>query len=220
MRPHSVAYLLSGEEGAVCYEEVSGHGRLAVLTGRLEERMVDERLARKINPKAFWKNGLIIHHQGTFAYLDFDTSDRRKLADFVPTRTIGPFARVDEGYEFIAVQRGPHWPTFLHRMVLPDDGPIGGKLVTVAKAEDPIFPRLFLPLPGGDYLVAPQGEAMLEVYKVFTGGTPGLRTWSLTSIPDEARPVGLVLFENRLIAACSDVLLIFELSEDLLGPPN
>jgi len=218
IRRHPVGFLLAGESGAVCYEERGGHGRLAILDGNLDEVRVDAELARSINPRAYWKNGLIILHQGSLAYLDLQTEERRTLAEFVPTRSLSPFARVEGGFDFIAIHRGPHWPTYLHRLVLPD-GPAGdSEVLGLAKAEDPVFARHFIPLPGGDYLVIPQGRPVFEIYKVFPGEVSGLRIWSLTPVAGETHPVGALLIGNRLHAACNDSILVFRLAEELLEP--
>jgi hypothetical protein len=216
VRRHPVGFLLAGETGAVCYEERGGHGRLAILDGNLDEVRVDADLARSISPRAYWKNGLIILHQGSFAYLDLQTGERRTLAEFAPTRSLSPFARVDGGFEFIAIHRGPHWPTFLHRLALPDDPDGDSVVLRLAKAEDPVFARHFIPLPGGDYLVIPQGRPVFEIYKVLAGEVSGLRIWSLTPVAGETHPVGALLIDNRLYAACNDSMLVFRLADELL----
>jgi hypothetical protein len=211
IRRHPVAWVLAGENGTVCYEEVSGHGQLAFLDSSLDEFRIDTDLARTINPKAFWKDGLIILDKGVLNYFDPKTNEKSALAEIGPTRFISPFARTHDGFEFIAAEKGAHWPTYLFNLVLTDDI----ELIRVVKSEDVILARNFLPLPNGDYLVHPQGQALFIVYRHFRNDEEGLRTWSLTPIPGDARPVGLLMTENKLYAAASDCLLSFGFAKDI-----
>jgi hypothetical protein len=216
LRPSPVGYVLSGEDGAVCYEEARGHGQLVILDAQLAVTRADAALAREINPKAFWNSGLIILHRADFAFLDLVTGEREVLARFSPTRTVGPFAQVGDRYEFVAVHRGPDWPTYLHGFAPRLEGS-EEEVSTLARLDDPIGLRHFLPLPGGDYLAVPQGRPIFLVLAVYPGEAPGLRPWALVPIAGEAHPVGLVLSEGRLYAACADSLLTFGLSGELLG---
>lgn len=215
LRRSPVGYVLSGESGAVCYEEAGKHGRLVILDDQLRVRRVDSGLVREINPKAFWKNGLVILHRGEFAFLDFETGERKRVAGFVETRLVGPLALVGESYEFIAIHRGPEWPTYLHSFApgVEDDAQ---EVAVVAQLDDPIGPRHFLRLPRGDYLLVPQGRAIFLILTIYPGEKPGLRPWALVPIAGDAHPVGLALLNGKLYAACSDSLLTFGLSEELL----
>lgn len=215
VRKWPVAYVFSGPEGAICYEEASGTGRLAILDANLEEIKTDVSLARRINPRAYCAGELIIHHQGDFVLLDPLSGRRRTLCRFVPTRSISPFVQVDGEFDFIAIKRGPHWPTDLYRMSFSADGE-KAEVTQVAQAEEPIFARHILRLPNGQYIVAPRGEPVLEIYRIFEGGVPGLRMWTLVPIPEEAHPVGMVRVKDQMYVAAADGVMIFELSDDLM----
>ena len=216
IRSWPVGYLLSGEDGVVCYEEAGGHGRIAVLDADLEERMVDDGLAREINPKAYACRGLLILHRDGIEHMDVSTLERRRLAEYEPCITVGPFASVKGGYEFLAVHRGAHWPTWLYRLDIRGERCEEAVLSRIAQAEDPIFPRVFLPLPTGDYFIVPQGQSVFQTYRLFPGARPELKTWSLVAIPGDAHPVGIVLMDGKLCAAGADCLLIFRPGDELL----
>ncbi len=216
VRNRPVGYLLSSEDGVVCYEEAGGHGRIAVLDTDLEERIVDDQLAREINPKACTCDGLLILHRDAIERMDLSTRERRRLAEFEPAITVGPFASVKGGYEFLAVHRGAHWPTWLYRLDIRGERCEEAVLSRIAQAEDPIFPRVFLPLPTGDYFIVPQGQSVFQTYRLFSGAKPEMKTWSLVAIPGDAHPVGIVLMDGKLYAAGADCLLIFKPGEELL----
>ncbi len=218
IRRYPVGYLVSGDSGVVCYEEVSGHGRLAILDGNLEETHVDESLAREINPKAYWNDGLIILHKAKLVHLDFKSGARRILAEIAPTRVVGPFAGVGDGYEFIAVLRGDQWPTWLYRLDLSAGKETGTDLIGLGQAEDPIIARIFIPLPNGDYFVVHQGRLFFQTYRLFHGEKAGFRTWTLVAITGGAHPVGAVLFKRKLYMAGADCLITFRLADEMLSP--
>ncbi len=211
IRRHPVAWVLACDNGAVCYEEVADHGQLVFLDTSLNVFRFDKELARTINPKAFWNEGLIILDKGVLIYFDPKANEKSALAEIGPTRFISPFARTHDGFEFIAAEQGAHWPTYLFNLVLTDNP----ELIRTVKSEDVILARNFLPLPNGDYLVHPQGQALFIVYRHFRKDVEGLRTWSLTPIPGDARPVGLLMTGNLLLAAASDSLLSFEFAKDI-----
>ena len=215
IRSYPVVYIHSGENGVVCYEETGKHGQLAILNNNLEEVRVDTRLVREINPKAFWRDSLIILDKNHLAYLDLVSNERRHLVDFHETRIVGQFARVMNGYEFIAVLRGKGWPTFLFKLVLPGEG--NAKLIEIARADDPIFARHFQPLPGKNYLVISQDATIFVIYRILEGDIPMLRSWSITSIPGETHPVGMIQDGLNLHLAVADCIVTFKISEELLG---
>jgi hypothetical protein len=214
LRRNPVGFIVSGETGAVCYEEVKGHGRLAVLDHELEERKTDLDLARTINPVAFLSDGIIIFHKAEFVCLDLATGARTRLAEFVATHTMTPLVRVPDGFEFIASYREPRWPTFLHKLILPVEKGGEGMVEVLARAEDPVMSRQFLKLSDGYYLTIPQGRPIFLVYKVFAGAEAGIRTWMLIPIAGDAQPVGMVKVGRALLAACADSLCVFSLSAE------
>ena len=211
VRRWPVGYVLSGVGGAVCYEEASGTGRLAILDSKLEEIKTDSSLARRINPKAYLEGELIIFHQGDFVMLDLDSGRRRVLSRFVPTRTISPFVPVDEGFDFIAIKRGTDWSTNLHRLTVSEDR-ASADVINLAQAEDPIFARHMLRLSCDEYLVAPQSQSMLEIYRIFDGQIPGLRMWTLVQAPGDVHPVGMVQVDKNIYLVGTEGVLIFELT--------
>lgn len=213
VRRWPVGYVMSGTEGAVCYEDAAGEGRLAIMDANLEEIRVDSSLARRINPKAYWKGELITYHQGDFVILDLESSRRHLLSSFVPTRTISPFAPVDKSFDFIAIKRGADWSTNLYRLTVSEDG-TGADIKVLAQADDPIFARHMISLPGGEYLVAPQSQPMLEIYRIFDGQIPGLRMWTLVQVPGDVYPVGMVQVDKNIYIAGTEGILIFELAAD------
>jgi hypothetical protein len=215
VRKFPIVYVISDESGVVCYEEVKGHGRIVVLDNRLEEVRVDEDLARTLNPVALYKGKVITFQRAQFSYFDPVTCERKHLANFVPVQSMTPIAKVAGGYEFFASYREPDWPTFLHKLEIPENNDDEGKVEVLAKAEDPVISRHFLRLSGIYYLVIPPGRPVFLIYKMFPGSESGIRTWILVPVPGGVRPAGLVKWQKSLYAACSDSLCTFELSDEL-----
>jgi len=217
IRFHPVGWVYSGDDGLVCYEEVSGHGQLVFLDQYLSLKLEDRSLARIINPKAHVESGVIILDRGSLAWLDPLDGTRIDLAELPPARFISPFAPLNSGYVFISVEKAEHWPTWLYRLDLDRWRDGGAALIKLAITEDPVMAGLFIPLPGGDFLVIPQGEPIFQVYKIFDGPLPSLRTWTLVSIPGEVHPSGMLLVNDNLYIAAGDGILTFTVGDDILN---
>jgi hypothetical protein len=218
LRRHPIGNILSGEKGVVCYEEIRGKGRLSILDENLGEVRVDTELARSVNPVACWNAGLILFNRDVFEYLDLRDGRRSTLAPFEPIRTLSQFARTGGNFEFIAVHKGPKWPTRLYSLAPSVVGGPEAEVKVKAQAEDPILTRIFLLLGKGAYLAVPQGQPIFSILRVYPGEPDMIRQWALIPIPGEAHPVGLILLKDRLYAACSDSLLKFRVSGDISGP--
>ena len=218
IRRNPVGYLLSGELGAVCYEESGGRGQFAILDESLETVRVDTGLPRKINPVAYWNDGLVILHKAEFLHMEIETGARKHLADFVPTRSLSPLAKTAEGFDFIAVMRGPKWPTYLYRLVLPSPEKKAA-IETLAEVDSPVVTRQFLRMANGDYLVVPQGKALFSVLRIYPEDREILRQRSVMPIAGEAHPVGMTAIGSMLYVAAADCLLKFNLSDELSGNP-
>lgn len=215
IRPNPVIYVHSGTNGAVCYEEVKGHGQIAILDSDLKEKQVDAGLARTINPKAYWHNGLILLHNKFLVYYDLDKRQRTPLVEFPATRMVGQFDRVVDGYEFIAVLKEDNWPTYLYRLVVDPGNP--ATLIRLAAADDPVLARDFCKLSNNDYLVIPQGISAFYILRVFEGDKPELRLWSLIPMPDEIHPAGMLIEGDNLYIAAADCLVTFKLADSIAG---
>jgi hypothetical protein len=215
IRKSHVGWIISGEDGLICYEETKGHGQLVFLDTDLNEKLADTGLARTLNPKAFFQSGIIHLNRGELAWLNPVSQERVSLAKIPPSRFLSPFAEVNNGYEFIAVEKSEHWPTGLYRLDLAGWREGNSKLVKVARFEDTILARHFLPLPGGDYLIVPQGQAVFLIYRLFDGKLPSLRTWTLIPIAGEAHPVGILLIGKMLYTVSGDCLLNYRLNDDI-----
>ena len=214
IRTRPVVYLLSGEHGVFCYEEGKGHGQVAILDSMLSELRVDRDLARTINPKAFWQDGLILLHRGHLVYLDLQTGERTDLVEFPETRMLGQFEKVENGFEFITVLKGDDWSTHLYKLNLHHGKKADLKIL--ATAEDPIFARHFCSLPNGDYLIIPQGSSVFYIYRILNGSKPALRSWSLANMPIEMHPAGMILDEFFVYLAVSDSIVVFRLDPEIL----
>ena len=57
IRRNPVGWLISGDSGVVLYEEVKGHGRIAIFDSKLNELLADTALAREISPRAIHDGG-------------------------------------------------------------------------------------------------------------------------------------------------------------------
>lgn len=215
IRPNPVIYALSGPNGAIVYEEAKNHGQIAILDGSLAEKEVDSSLARTINPKAYWHNGLILLHKKHLVYFDLETRDRTPLVEFPPTRMVGQFERTGNGFEFMAILKDDKWPTYLYRLDVEPG--MEASLTRLAASEDPVFARNFCRMADGTYLVIPQGISAFYIYRISERDEnsevdgPELRLWSLVPIEEEIHASGMLIEDKELYVSAADLVLTFRL---------